>query len=69
MPEEAAIRHYTFGLTPIDIAAFAYQLADLNAAVRFAARFLDLKFFSLRIDSVDLMQRDRPVIGMKDPPF
>jgi hypothetical protein len=45
-----------FALTPIESAAFAYQLADFKTIDRRAGRFLDLKFFSFCLSSFDVMR-------------
>ncbi len=59
---ESKASGYIFVLTPTDIAALAYQLADLKVVVRFAARPFDLVFFSF---GADLARFARAVVSIK----
>jgi hypothetical protein len=48
-----------FALTPIDRAAFAYQLADLKTVDRFATRLWDLELRNFRLSSFDVIRITR----------
>jgi hypothetical protein len=57
-----------FARIPIDMAAFAYQLADFKIMARRAGRFLDLTFFSFCLSSFEAMPMAGALVRTKNLP-